>query len=497
MIWTSGRHTGRKPSKDMKSKSIRFITGRSGGIGVSFVLFLSILLGILSFVLNLGYLYAQKNKFQNAVEAAAMAGAVSLCNGDREYIEDIVREIAAENGISNEEGSLSVVFGFYDEMDDYTDFSRYKDFAAEENMPADEYVNAVFVSYKKENATLIDMDQEVPLGAASVAFLMRIDIASLDPEGLSDIHLGHDSVWEDVVFFSNGDISYPQAVNLRNFRGTKTYSPPEFNNCRLYTAGRVLSSLTINTSSDFLGNERVSQILWDSGSSQSGSHIFSGVDPITSIRPVDDEYLEDWRDRADIIYTPDQAGEDNVFYHASGVYYSFDLMGSSGVIFFDGEENAGQIDVKIQAPVPQDFNNDFITNLTFVTNCNIEMLGTPAPNGFPNQAAKLYVGGEDEDQAMFISTGNIEVQPLTNGGIEFKGVVLRTGGDFILYNGGGSSGHNVRIIADGSIIGRGYQGDYSRSNVNIGLYNITNNSHFAPPCPPVLARLGRLEAIEE
>ncbi len=419
------------------------------------------------------------------MEAAALAGAMDLCGEDPLAT---AQRIAEENGIPANQGELTINPGYYDEQDQHIDFTTYKDFTEEGNIPAGEYVNAVQVVYRNKVQSLTGMGQNADVSTAAVAYLKRIDIVSLDPEG--GINIGNDSIWEDVVFFSNGYISYPQAITLNKTWGTaKTYAPPDFNNCRLYAAGQVLSSLSINTSSDFLGNQSVSKIFWDSGVPQSGNNIFSGVDPITSIRPVDDACLEEWRDRADIVYTPDQTS-DNVFYHKTGSTYYLDLTGLSGVIFFDGEETADQNDVMIRPP-PQS-NGTAITDLTFVTNCSVVMRGIPGMD-----PASLYVGGEDEDQAMFISGRNIEIQPVTGGNIEFRGAVFRTGGDFILYHKGGSFDHYIRIIADGSVRGRSYLTNYARGNVDIGLFTITNNSRFGPPCPPVMARLGRLEATEE
>ena len=465
-------------------------SNQTGSVAVTVALILTLLLGVMAFSMDTGYLYLKRTQYQNAVEAAALAGAMALCDEDQYEIESAVMEIASKNGIPMNTGELTVSLGYYDEMNRYANFSEYRDFTNEEDMPEDEYVNAVHVVYKSEPLSLTGMGQDASLSNSAVAYLKRIDMASLDPEGAIDI--GHESVWEDVVFFSNGEISYPQAVTLNNSGGTETYAPPEFNNCLLYAAGQVLSSLSINTSSDFLGNESISQILWDSGSPQSGSHIFSGVDPITGIRPVDDEYLAEWREKANIIYTPDQAREDNIFYSAGEHTYYFDLTGLSGVLFFDAEEDAGQGEVFIGTEFYHILNGDSITNLTFVTNCKINMLNTPNAT---SQYRQLYVGGENEEQAMFISTGDIEIYPTAGNDIQFRGAVFRTGSDFILNSRGGSSSHKIRVIADGRISGVSGTDtlDYARNGTNTGLFNITTNSRFAPPCPPVLARLGHIE----
>ena len=49
------------------------------------------------------YLYGEKNKCQNGVEAAPLAGAVSLCDGDPE---GVARQVAIDNGLTA--GSIMV-----------------------------------------------------------------------------------------------------------------------------------------------------------------------------------------------------------------------------------------------------------------------------------------------------------------------------------------------------------------------------------------------------
>ncbi|MBN1906179.1 MAG: hypothetical protein JW927_13895 [Deltaproteobacteria bacterium] len=465
---------------------INKIKTQSGGIAVSFTLFLTIIVGILTFVLNLGYLYAQKNKYQNAVEAAAMAGALSLCEGDRNYVERIARKIAAENGLAGEEGNLSIVFGFYDEMDNYDDFSTYKDFVPEDNMPDDEYINAVYVSYKKEDAVLIKMEKETSSGAAAVVYLKRIDIASFEPDG--EIQIGHNSAWDDVVFFSNGDIKYPQGISA----GGKYYNNPEFNDCLFSAAGKTLSCAVDLVSSGLLSKKSV-LIRWDSGSQESGANILSGIDPLKVYRKVNDEYLDEWRSKADVIYTPAQAGSDKVFYKSQGNKYYIDPAGVNGVIFFDAE-GSGQAKVFIGREQDHAPNGEAIKNLTFVANCPVQLINSLGTS-YSMPDSLLYVGGEKDDQATFISTGDIEIYPSAGQMIRFDGAVFRTAGDFILMDGGGFLNHKIRAIADGSVIGKSglHTSSYSMSGNNIGLFGINCNSRFGPPCPPNIPRLGTLD----
>jgi hypothetical protein len=450
---------------------------------------LSVLLGVMAFTIDTGYLYSEKNRYQNAVEAAALAGASSLCEGNFYDIDAIVRSVAEANGLDLATGQVGVHLGFYDEKERYLDFPEYKDFAREEEMPYGEYVNAVLVAYRSTPTSLTGMGQDASLSSAAVAYLKRIDIASLDPQGA--IHIGHLSSWENVIFFSNNNIMYPQAATVSGSSGTGTLNPPEFENCRLYAVGDV-NSCPVEKETYFWGlYERISEILWSSGSPQSGSHIITEVDLITSIRPVDDEYLDEWYVRADIVYSPDDAGSDSVFYKRDGNQYYFDPAGENGVIFFDaGGSSSAKVFIGREYDHPP--NGETIANLTFVANCPIKLINKLGTTwSMPDRT--LYVGGEEEDQAVFISTGDIEVNATAGQRIKFEGTVFRTGGDFIQIDGSASFDQKIRIIADGSILGECNNTSSYAVGIDIGLYSIDNDSHFGPPCPPVLARLGRLE----
>ncbi|WP_054689302.1 pilus assembly protein TadG-related protein [Desulfosarcina cetonica] len=304
-------------------------------MAVVVALLLTILLGVMAFTIDAGYLYLKKNQYQNAVEAAAMAGVVALCENGQGYVEAVVRKIAEENGIPGDKGELTVNFGYYDETDAYSDFSKYKDFANEENMPADEYVNAVHVVYWSEALSLTGMGQDASISSTAVAYLKRIDMVSLDEDG--EIQLGHNSIWNDVIFFSNGNIKYPQSASS----GGGIYHAPEFNGCRLLAAGQIMSCpVDVVPYSWFW--ERM-EVQWESGTAESGNDMWSGMDPITEVQPVNDDCMDEWRQKADLVYTPDQAGQDNILYFSDNNRYYIDPAGQHGVIFFDAESSANAV----------------------------------------------------------------------------------------------------------------------------------------------------------
>jgi len=74
----------------------QFNHSQAGSVAIVVALSMIVLLTIFAFVIDAGYLYGEKNKFQNGVEAAAMAGAVSLCDVDPE---GVARQVAIDNGL--------------------------------------------------------------------------------------------------------------------------------------------------------------------------------------------------------------------------------------------------------------------------------------------------------------------------------------------------------------------------------------------------------------
>jgi hypothetical protein len=91
--------------------------GEKGNIAVIAAVSLTALIGMLALVVDGGYLYSAKNRYQNAVEAAALAGAHHFSDG---YDEDglplalkIAGDIAVENGVPS--GAVATEVGFYDE----------------------------------------------------------------------------------------------------------------------------------------------------------------------------------------------------------------------------------------------------------------------------------------------------------------------------------------------------------------------------------------------
>jgi hypothetical protein len=204
----------------------------AGSVVVAVALVSTLLLGIMGFAMDTGYLYMKKNQYRNAVEAAARAGAGALCGSDPEAA---ARRVAAENGVpdADDEGVLKVFPGYYDENNVYSEsFSFYMDFETDPNPETVQneavpkvngdccqYNNAVMVMLERSEPLLVgglhDRTSPAVVRAAAVAYLKRYDIIAgaegltVDPVFPEDYPHFHDT-----TIHANGDIGFQGAENF-------------------------------------------------------------------------------------------------------------------------------------------------------------------------------------------------------------------------------------------------------------------------------------------
>jgi len=115
-----------------------------GSIAIMAAIFMTVFIAVLAFMVNAGYLYGEKNRYQNAAEAAAMAGAARLC--DEDAIE-VATQIAMENGAP--QGSVTGTLGFYD-----VESEQFYPEGSDE-YPDGEYNNAVMVRIQRTENTIL------------------------------------------------------------------------------------------------------------------------------------------------------------------------------------------------------------------------------------------------------------------------------------------------------------------------------------------------------
>lgn len=141
-----------------------FAEHQEGNITVVVALSLSLLIGVLALVVDGGYLYSVKNRYQNGVEAAALAGALHMGDGLNEEDEllllDIARDIAVENGVPKE--AVKVKIGSYDK--ETFVFTEDPDIETMHNETSEILNNAVLVTAEHTVSTFIS----VIFGKASV-----------------------------------------------------------------------------------------------------------------------------------------------------------------------------------------------------------------------------------------------------------------------------------------------------------------------------------------
>ena len=249
----------------------KYIRESKGNIAIIVAVSLMVLIGILAIVIDGGYLYASKNKWQNGVEAAAMAGALGMCSDD---FEAVTRQIARENGLPFDEESLVVAAGFYDVADDYGDFTAYRDFAVDpdpdtslndaisvEDDPV--YNNAVMVSLNADVSTFLSGifgKNKVNVSAKAVAYLERFLMISgggdtpgiTTATGTSPWKPGQYPSFHNGIIYSNNDIVFDTREDCEG---------PDFVNSHAYAHGRIYA-LDENgqTPSDEFGESEIKKI---------------------------------------------------------------------------------------------------------------------------------------------------------------------------------------------------------------------------------------------
>ena len=451
-------------------------TGNSGNIVIVTAISLTVLIGMLALVVDGGNLYATRNKYQNGVEAAAMAGALHLCDDDPI---GVARAIAGENGLPSNPDSLTVTKGFYDENNEYDDFNVYRDFVAEGagDYPDGGHNNAVIVSLDADVSTFlagIFAGEQVSVKSGAVAYLKRYGIVSLNDE----IYLWTGTYGATVYLgFKNGDLYAHGDIKLRD---VPTLGPPALEDCKACACGAILSCTGYSSNPWPPSGTNCSDVEVDG--------YIPGTAEITEIPPVDDEEMNRLRDEADIIYTADSA-KDEVFYWED-TFEPGSGQSSKHAYYFDvtGEEQQGKkyfIDIepgyhpddgfsmvvlmKTQGPLicPHTPNGDNARALDFISGLPIHI---------DTGGGIVHYGGNGRDQVNFITPGYIWVH---RSFIHLNGVYFRAGDYFTNFShSSGIDEPKMRVITDGRITIYGDREIY--------------NALFGPPCPPAVVRLGKL-----
>lgn len=156
---------------------------QQGSFAVLFALTLMFILTLFAWVLDTGFFFKEKNRYQACVEAAAMAAVHNVCFlGSRQELEDLVMDVVAGSNLSLTQEEVKIETGYYDAFEEYESFSAYNNFIAQGTLgyPMDETWNAVMVSIEKDLGSLTGFQEAKRVGAAAVAYLPRVSLVARD-----------------------------------------------------------------------------------------------------------------------------------------------------------------------------------------------------------------------------------------------------------------------------------------------------------------------------
>ncbi len=436
-----------------------------GNVAVTVALSLTVILGMMALTLDTGYMIGEKNRFQNAAEAAAMAGGVALCGDGAEAARQVLLENLGQDdadGQLPENYDLVVTVGYYDEAGEYdfSDDSRfgYRNFIEKEHMPEGVYENAVLVRLVVEEQSLtpgLITDETVRLKAAAVSYLRSFGMLSLGTEAGDGIEVGESGAFDaNEPVFRNGDIHANGDIVFEN-------NAPDID-------GDTVSVTAHGTVTGYGGG-------------------LSNADMLKL--PPADAYLEKLYQKADRILdegnfpstssTSWPVATDGNIYRCVGTEHDFAPHPGDhgGIIYYFNFSNPSSY----LALVNRFEEDDRITNLTIATNTSIKV---------GNRHATTHYWGGDGHTVVIVAKRDIDFgsNPMryTANSCNFDGVTLIAGGDIFFrasswWTGTMEGTRRLRMIADGKI---SIPGKHS-------THPMAFDFSFGPPCPPTIVKLGR------
>ncbi len=467
-----------------------------GSVAVFAALALSFFVGFLLFTVDVGYLFGEKNRYQDAVEAAAMAGAISLCGADPE---GVAQSILAQNLTSGAGGgdlpegyTARISIGYYDEsgLEDFSGNSvyGYASFIEEDSMPNGYFANAALVMLvvdKMRLLTMMSTDKEVAVTARSIAYLKRYGM----------IALGTDTVDTE----GNGDIETAEPGVLR--------FPPQS------PAFEQMGFIHANNNIEFSDGSPVA----DGFTTLTAAGSINGTGGYELISPVELGEM-DWVEmatKADEIITRDYFFDrdfriinENVYYANGTIFHIGFRNGDHGRSYYldpDGFPDGSLLyiqgrDEGLETAVARRFSlavgGDQITTCFYFNPVADVPLTKLALGGDHPETVYIYSKG---DIGYFLPNGNglfPAIDPSSDlPNIQLQGVVLWSEGDIALKVTNNANSdvrveQKVRVVAGGAITllaGGRFWG---------GLVEDVYNGYFGPPCPPSIVKLAPGSAFE-
>jgi hypothetical protein len=414
------------------------------------------------------------------VEAAALAGALQLCDEDPEgTATSILLENLFPSGYEGqeipEEYTVEVVTGYYDEsgLEDFTESSvfGYSSFIEADAMPADTYVNSILVKLRVDQEVIVPGilgEDDVTVQVQSLAYLKRYGLLSLGEENDDGIFTA--SRWE------NG---YPRFENMGRIHANTDID---------FTGGPPPQS------APFFDDKTTVTAVGDVSNCPGG---ISNAAPVYYSRSVDEEMdrLRQEAEESGVVirlsdfppYDPKKAVSENRVPAPNNNYY---YRHSESRFFFglhDGDHEGITYYIEDDGASPGNSISLRGTHEELNARPRNFTVASDVPIDFWPGIGGVYLGGKNEDAVYVICSEGIGVNQPSLSGTNFEGVVFRTEKQFRMAGRSYTSDvqkHYVRVIAEEKITIEGYGMPQS----------ITFDGSFGPPCPLAIVKLGHLSS---
>ncbi|MCG8549986.1 MAG: pilus assembly protein TadG-related protein, partial [Desulfobacterales bacterium] len=108
-------------------KSLGLLNSEQGNFAVMFALTIMFVLTLLGWVLDTGFFFKEKNRYQDCAEAAALAAVNNVCfTGSMDELKNMVMDVVRGSSLDLDEDEVIVETGYYDAFDEYEPFGEYK-----------------------------------------------------------------------------------------------------------------------------------------------------------------------------------------------------------------------------------------------------------------------------------------------------------------------------------------------------------------------------------
>ena len=430
-----------------------------GSVAVVTAVSLFVLVGVMAFTFDTGYLYLQKNRYQNAVEAAALSGTLSLCEDPEGTALEVLKESLFGGRwpeAAMPEGWVTV--GRYDERS-----GRFWSLA---ELDDEEYENAVKVTITVDEQNLVPLppfDGSLTIAVSALAFKEPYGLLACGEPGdepnieTRDKYPAGSPIFENMGrLHANGDMRFVGDPTIRG-------------DTRASASGMVVNLSAATEGAEMVRDDR--PLDWDAlrAKAEASGRVFRMSDfPKRNEETPDKNYLEYDGNRC---YAVKADGKGFAFGlhagdHGGAVYY----ISAEGFLDFPPEE------YYISITGINEEQNSRITNF---------VVASEIPLSFANPMGRHTLGGPGEQMAYIYCKQAIGDSTATLTNFLHGGVIYRTEKDFNArmpwWTSANQATYHMRVIARGAILLYGGR--------NLNAVRTTLDGGFGPPCGPGILRL--------